>query len=238
MGPNADRLHGRPPSDPGDAARPTPGDPGTESTITVRSGTPGDAAAAAALHLGGISDGFLSLLGTDFLQRLYRRISLHPSAFLLVADLDGHTVGFIAGATDVPGLYRSFVARDGAAAVFGAIRPLVRGWRRALETLRHGSPAGRASAATELLSVAVDPSWQGRGAARQLVAAFLGEVVIRGGRSAQVVVGADNRRAVALYQRAGFVVAERFELHPGTDSLLMRWEAIRGSSSAPGPATG
>ncbi len=36
--------------------------------------------------------------------------------------------------------------------------------------------------------------------------------------------GSGQRRAVALYQRAGFVAAERFELHPGTESLLMQWD--------------
>jgi hypothetical protein len=30
--------------------------------------------------------------------------------------------------------------------------------------------------------------------------------------------------AVALYRRAGFEDVERFELHPGTESLLMQWD--------------
>jgi ribosomal protein S18 acetylase RimI-like enzyme len=140
----------------------------------------------------------------------------------MVAEDQGATIGFIAGSTDVAGLYRSFVWRDGVAAAFSSLRPLVGGWRRVLETVRHGSTGGRGSAGgAELLSVAVDPEWQGRGAGRQLVASFVDQVAARGGRAAHVVVGADNRRAIALYEGAGFVTTERFELHPGTESLLM-----------------
>ena len=45
-----------------------------------------------------------------------------------------------------------------------------------------------------------------------------------------------QRRAIAPLRRAGFVTGERFELHPGTASLLMQWEAERAPSS-PGAAT-
>jgi hypothetical protein len=38
------------------------------------------------------------------------------------------------------------------------------------------------------------------------------------------VVGADNTGAVHLYERSGFVTVDRFELHPGTVSLLMQWD--------------
>jgi ribosomal protein S18 acetylase RimI-like enzyme len=179
----------------------------------------------AALHVQGISEGFLSLLGTGFLQLLYRRIIRHPEAFLLVADDQGATVGFIAGSTDIRRLYRSFLWRDGVVAAIRSLCPLVRGWRRVLETVRHGSAGGRGmTRGAELLSVAVDPAQQDRGAGRLLVASFLEEAADRGCQFAHVVVGADNARAIALYERAGFVTTERFELHPGTESLLMLWD--------------
>ena len=38
-----------------------------------------------------------------------------------------------------------------------------------------------------------------------------------------MVVAAGNETAIALYQRAGFHLIERFELHAGTESLLMQW---------------
>ena len=46
--------------------------------MVLRTGTVDDAAAAAALHAGQISEGFLSILGPNFLRRLYRRVARTP----------------------------------------------------------------------------------------------------------------------------------------------------------------
>ena len=55
----------------------------TESGMVLRTGTVADAAAAAALHAGQISEGFLSILGPRFLTKLYRRVARTPGSFLL-----------------------------------------------------------------------------------------------------------------------------------------------------------
>ena len=215
--------------------------------MLTRPGTPADAAAAARLHAEQISQGFLSLLGPRFLRHLYRRISLDPSSFLIIVEdaagivvedaaggASGPAVGFVAGSTDVPGLYRSFLWRDGIMAAPPALGHLVFHWRRVVETLRHGtsSDGSGTGRGAELLAIAVDHGFQGKGRGQTLVTAFLAEVARRGIHAAHVVVGADNRGAVALYERAGFVAVERFELHPGVESLLMQWEPA-GSGSHP-----
>ena len=111
--------------------------------------------------------------------------------------------------------------RDGVAAAFACGGRLLRSWRRVMETLRHGT--GGAGDGAELLAVAVDPTARGRGAGTLLVEGFLTEIGRRRQDAAHVVVAADNETAVALYRRAGFHTAERFELHSGTESLLMQW---------------
>jgi len=200
---------------------------GDAPEVTVRAGGPGDAAMAARLHATRISDGFLSFLGEAFLTRLYRRVTRTPGSFLLVADAGGAVVGFIAGSADVGALYRGFLVRDGVAAGLSAAPRLVRGWRRVLETLRHGSGGSGSGRGTELLAVAVHPWHEGRGIGARLVAAFLEQATARGATEAYVVVGASNVGAVGLYARAGFVADREFELHPGTSSLLMQWTADR-----------
>jgi ribosomal protein S18 acetylase RimI-like enzyme len=199
----------------------------TDSGIALRNGTVDDATAVAALHAGQITEGFLTVLGPRFLRRLYRRIVRSPGSFLLVVEDEATTVGFLAGSTDVTGLYRSFLVHDGAAAAFGCGGRLLRSWRRVMETLRHGTDTTANGA--ELLSVAVEPAVRGRGAGTMLVDGFLAEIGRRHQLAAHVVVSAENETAIALYQRAGFRAAERFELHSGTESLLMQW--------APGPVT-
>jgi ribosomal protein S18 acetylase RimI-like enzyme len=205
----------------------------TQDGMVLRTGTAADATAAAALHAGQIGEGFLALLGPAFLRRLYRRIVRSPGSFLLVVDDGATTVGFLAGSTDVTGLYRSFLARDGVATVLICGGHLVRAWRRVLETLRHG--AGTAESGiprgAELLAIAVDPAVRRRGVGALLVHEFLAETIRRRQDGAHVVVGADNETAIALYRSAGFRTAQRFELHQGTESLLMQWTA----PSAAGP---
>jgi len=188
-------------------------------------GCEADAAVAGQLHAEQITGGFLAFLGSGFLTRLYRRVCRSSSSFLLVAEEGGRVVGFVAGSADVPGLYRAFLLRDGLAAAFDAMGPLLRGWRRAFETLRHGSSDGAGTGrGVELLAIAVDPSHQGRGIGEQLVAAFLREGATSHAHAAYVVVAVDNGRAVGLYRRAGFTEVGDFELHAGTTSLLLQWD--------------
>jgi ribosomal protein S18 acetylase RimI-like enzyme len=137
----------------------------------------------------------------------------------------GHLAGFVAGSADVGRLYRSFVWRDGVRAALPLAGRLLRSLPRVVETLRHGTDGHPSSGrGTELLAIAVDQSQRGAGVGRALVAGFLDEVVAGGGDAVHVVVGADNASAVRLYRRAGFEEAARFELHPGTESLLLQWE--------------
>lgn len=194
---------------------------GTWNGMMLRTGTERDAAAVASLHAGQISEGFLAILGSQFLRRLYRRIARTPGCFLLVIEDDGKAVGFLAGSTNVRALYRSFLLRDGAATALACGGRLLRSWRRVMETLRHGT--GGAVSGAELLAIAVDPTAQGRGAGTLLVEGFLSEIGRRGQRAAYVVVAEHNKTAVALYQRHGFHMVERFELHTGTPSLVMQW---------------
>jgi ribosomal protein S18 acetylase RimI-like enzyme len=198
--------------------------------MVLRTGTAADAAAAAALHAGQIREGFLASLGPRFLARLYRRVPRVPDSFLLVLEAEGRIVGFLAGSVDVGALYKEFLLRDGAFAMIGCAGRLVRSPRRVLETLRHGTSDDRGE--PELLAVAVDPGARGLGGGRVLVEGFLTEIARRGRPTAHVVVASGNDRAVALYRRTGFAVAERFELHRGSESLLMRHSAsLRGEPS-------
>jgi ribosomal protein S18 acetylase RimI-like enzyme len=240
MGPNGEGRRtpqpgaGVPAPSVSEASGPSEPEPGPRGPVAeVRPATDADAPASAALHAAQISQGFLSLLGPGFLRRLYRRINRSPESFLLIASSRGSAVGFIAGSTDVAGLYRSFLWHDGIPAAVQAAGPLLRGWRRVLDTLGHAKSGGAGvGRGPELLAVAVDPAWQGRGVGRMLVAAFLGEVGGRGLDAAHVVVGAANRGAVSLYEQAGFVTVERFELHAGTESLLMQWDRRPGPRPA------
>lgn len=204
-------------------------DPPPETPFAARLATVADASTAGRLHASGIGQGFLSTLGPRFLTRLYARIVRQPGCFVLVVGQPGgapdRIAGFVAGSTDVARLYRSFLWRDGVRAALPVAGRLIRSVPKVVETLRHGTGGDAGSGrGTELLAIAVEESQRGTGAGRELVSAFLDEVVACGGDSAHVVVAADNAAAVHLYRRCGFVEAARFELHAGTESLLLQWD--------------
>jgi ribosomal protein S18 acetylase RimI-like enzyme len=203
-------------------------DSSTWNGMVLRTGTDDDAYAAAALHAGQIGEGFLSFLGPAFLRRLYRRVARTPGSFLLVVEGGTTTVGFLAGSTDVSALYRAFVWRDGLGAALACSGRLLRSWHRVIETLRHGT--GGAGEGAELLAMAVDQAARGRGVGTLLVDEFLSEIRRRREVAAHVVVAAGNETAVALYRRAGFTVVDRFELHAGTESLVMQWVTEPGTN--------
>jgi ribosomal-protein-alanine N-acetyltransferase len=80
----------------------------------------------------------------------------------------------------------------------------------------------------EILSIAVDPAWRGRGLARSLLLTHMGHLAGRGVRTIFLEVEESNRPARSLYDRAGFVVVgrrERYYKQPGGEhlnALLMR----------------
>ena len=212
------------------------GEPVTDESpkgpVQVRAGRLEGASFAAQLHATEIADGFLSSLGPRFLRPLYRRITRTQGSFLLIAEADGHPVGFVAGSMDVGQLYRQFFRRDGLLAVASAPWRLLVSWRRVLETLRHGR-SDEAPVGGELLAIAVDPSWRSRHVGLELVRAFVAELETMAAVGAHVVVGADNDAAIALYHRCGFVSARQFQFHSGTTSLLLTKALDDPASSRP-----
>jgi ribosomal protein S18 acetylase RimI-like enzyme len=191
-----------------------------DGVCTVRRGHASDAEACASLHSKEIATGFLSALGPAFLRRLYRRVAACEGSFLLIAQDEGGTAGFLAGSVAVGRLYRTFLIRDSVAAAARAPLALAKSWRSVMETLRHGR--GGESSGAELLAVAVDPVRRGRGTGRMLVERFLEESRALGATSATVVLGSENQPAMNLYRRAGFSSQRTFEMHRGTTSVLMR----------------
>lgn len=79
----------------------------------------------------------------------------------------------------------------------------------------------------EILMIAVTPSEQGRGLARQLLSRHLGRLAALGARQVFLEVDEGNQPALSLYARAGFVeVGRRPRYYEGpegaTAALIMR----------------
>jgi ribosomal protein S18 acetylase RimI-like enzyme len=196
------------------------------SDVVVRPGTTADAPTAARLHTEQLDEGMLSSLGPRFLRYLYRRLTLTPGCFLLIAERDRRAVGFIAATENTGAFYKQFLLRDGLVAGVTSAPRIIRALPRVLETLRHGSRPRTASTPAELLSAGVDRNIRGGGIGRVLFSTALKELSSRGAPRVQLVVAKDNAGAVGLYKSLGFWVEEEFEMHPGRMSLLMQWSSF------------
>ncbi len=204
-----------------------------EPEITIRPATAADATVLARLHSDGINTGFLPRLGMPFMTRLYRAMVAYEDGLVLVAD-DGHgPVGFVAGVLDTGAFYREFIRHHGVAAGLVTIPRLVRPGvaRRVWESLTYTSNSNGADGAeharpeAELLATAVIARMRGRGLGTRLGTGFLDGLKRKGADSVQVVVGADNERAIAAYRKMGFTPSGTTEVHEGELSAVMTWSA-------------
>ena len=193
---------------------------GSSETIGVRKAAGADAASLANLHFDYMKDGFLPRLGRPFLRVLYRALIEWDGSETWVAADDSTVVGFVAAVRDVGLFYRRFLKRYGLAATLAALPRLLRpsNLRRAWETLTYGG--GESQIPAEVLSMAVAPRAGGHGLSSDLLELVLQHL---GGEAVRVVVGAENATAIRAYQRAGFVLTDRIEVHRGEPSDVMVW---------------
>ena len=183
----------------------------------------------AALHADNIANGFLSTLGVGFLALLYRAIDEAPGSVLLVESRDGRAVGFVAGATSLPAVYRRMLRHP-----FALVRVLLpvmfrpRTLRRIAEIMRYGRKGGApggGQAGAELLSLAVAPAYRGSaagGIAEQLYVRLVDHFQRAGQTEMRIVVGQSLAAAQRFYLRMGAEPIGPVEVHPGERSILFR----------------
>ena len=75
-----------------------------------------------------------------------------------------------------------------------------------------------------ILSMGIRPGWRGRGLGQHFVRMVLDRLRAKGLRSASLLVGMDNRRAIKVYTDVGFEVVTEGPSNPsdGSELLLMR----------------
>lgn len=187
-----------------------------EDTLKIVEILPEHAPFMAELHMAGISTGFISSLGIDFVTALYETIAQSKSSFGFVAQEANKIVGFVAFTTDISKLYRSVVLRKGLRFVTllaGKMLSLQR-LKKALETLFYPSRIKKmALPKAELLSIAVAEEHQGKGVGLALMERGLKECVRRKIEKVKVLVGAQKERANKLYLKCGFDLVGQIENH-------------------------
>lgn len=179
------------------------------STSAIRKMKKDDCQTVVAIHLAAFQGFFLSFLGEKFLTVFYRCLLADSSGIALISETDEHKiVGFVAGSDHPKGLYRDLLkkywfefawASLEAFAKKPSILPrLLRGFTLPSHELPEPDCA-------TLMSIAVDPQYQGHHIGLSLLDAFLEESVLRNVKYVNLTTDAINNDMVnSFYQAHGF----------------------------------
>lgn len=170
----------------------------------------------ATLHIQGISTGFISSLGVDFVTSLYEAIAQSKDSFGFVTEEGDRVLGFVAFTANLNSLYKFVILRKGlrfALLLAGKMFSLQQ-MKKVFETLFYPSRVKKMDLPfAELLAIVVAPESQGKGLGRQLLQKGLAECAKRGIEKVKVLVGADNKPANELYLKRGFELVGQIDSH-------------------------
>ena len=179
----------------------------------------------AILHKENIKTGFLSSLGVDFLECLYEAISISENSVLIVYLEKEVVAGFVTGTLDITEANRILKRK----CLFTIIKALVKvvfnkhKLKKLFETYRY-STKGKTmypyNLKSELLSIAVDPNFRGKGIAKQLYEELINFFRQRGVSEFKIVVGEKLIDAQRFYEKMGAKKVSEFELHKGEKSFI------------------
>jgi ribosomal protein S18 acetylase RimI-like enzyme len=161
----------------------------------------------ATLHIEGISTGFISSLGIDFVTSLYEAIVQSKSSFGIVAEKNSKVLGFAAFTTNLNQLYKSIILKKGPLFAFKLAGKMIslRRIKRIFETLFYPARIKNMNLPeAELLSIVVSPAEQGKGLAGRLIEKGLQHCQKMGVDKVKVLIGADNKPGNKLYLKFGF----------------------------------
>ena len=185
-----------------------------EKEPDIRRMSSGDIESVVALHRRAFPGFFLCFLGDRFLREFYTGIALDPFAIPLLAESDGSPLGFAVGASEPASVYRRLIKRRWWRFAMAALPAVVRKPAivfRLLRALRKPSKSCSDPATVELMSIGVEPTFQGAGVGHALLRAFLIEALVHGAVTVILSTDAENNDAVNhFYQAAGFQLERDF----------------------------
>ena len=187
--------------------------------VSIRKALAADSNVIAELHQAEIPWGLLSGMGPRFVEAFYRTLLEGRWGFAYLAERDGRTIGYCTGVVHWRRFYRTFVLGNRWLASQMVLKKMIGGGlRRLFETTRY--VAGGSLPDAELLSIALRPDARGTGAADTLVRAVLDEFARRGVGSVRVTTAVDNAAAARVYERSGFQLLHRAEIHSGEHAAV------------------
>jgi GNAT superfamily N-acetyltransferase len=173
------------------------------------------------VHLNTFQNFFLSLLGQAFLKELYTGIVASPSGMAFVFEKESYIYGFIAGTDSPEGFYKRLLRQRWWRFGLASVLPVLRNPKiipRLLGAFSRGEQNDIHEDCALLMSIAVDPEFQGQGIGKLLIDAFLNEAKNRGVSQVNLTTDKVYNDAVnAFYKRVGFRLNSSFVTPEGRE---------------------
>ena len=182
-----------------------------------------DYRAIASLHCDHINQGFLATLGVPFLTLLYEAIDKDSESVLLVERVDHSVVGFVTGTCGLGQIYKQLLLKP-LRLIYSLKSCLLSPSKmhKIIEVLliSKGSNISPDLPKQELLSIVVNPAYQGGGHAKNLFKALCSHFKAEGANSFSIVVGSNLDRAHAFYTKMGSIPVNEIQVHKGANSVV------------------
>lgn len=182
-----------------------------------------DYRAIARLHRDHINQSFLATLGIPFLMLLYEAIDKDEDSFLLLKKNDKVIVGFISGTLGLKSIFKRLLMQP-----YKLICSLKKNFLsffkiyKMLEILFRSKNNYREKDLPkyELLSMVIDPAFQGKGYSESLFMSLCDSFKNKGIKSFKIMVGKNLTRANAFYSKMGSIPVKEKQMHKGSNSLI------------------
>jgi ribosomal protein S18 acetylase RimI-like enzyme len=179
--------------------------------------------AVARLHRDHINQGFLATLGVPFLTLLYEAIDKDSESVLLLECVDRSVVGFVTGTRGLGRIYKQLLLRP--LRLIYALKSCLLSpsqMYKIIEVLLLSKDGNISSdfPKQELLSIVVNPAYQGGGHAENLFNALCSHFREEGASGFKIVVGSNLDRAHAFYTKMGSIPVKEIQVHKGADSVV------------------
>tara|TARA_B100000927_G_scaffold248559_1_gene212241 strand:- start:1392 stop:1994 length:603 start_codon:yes stop_codon:yes gene_type:complete len=177
----------------------------------------------ASLHCDNINQGFLATLGVPFLTLLYEAIDKDSESVLLVERVDRRVVGFVTGTHGLGRIYKQLLLKP--LRLIYSLKSCILSpskMFKIIEVLLISKDSDISSdlPKQELLSIVVNPDYQGGGHAENLFKALCSHFRTEGASSFSIVVGSNLHRAHAFYTKMGAIPVKEIQVHKGANSVV------------------
>ena len=172
------------------------------------------------VHMASFQNFFLTFLGPNFLECLYREIATEPdSVFLVAVSSENRVLGFAAGVQHLSRFYRRLVKAKWMVFGWASVGAVLRQPRIILRLWRaKGAPenAEHSSCPATLMSIAVAQEVKGMGIGKLLIHQFLEGMAASGTRRICLVTDRDNNYpTIAFYEGLNFIKVREYPTPEG-----------------------